>query len=345
LSITANMPDRNGSPIFIVGCPRSGTGLIRNLLRSHPRLTFPGESHFIPGFFRAYGNPGSGREASELAERILKLEWIKSWGLALDPSQFAYCRSYAEIVAGIYTEWARKENKVRWGDKTPQYVAEIPTLLEVFPNSKIIHIIRDGRDVALSWLRVNFGPENVFTAASDWKRFVEAGRSYGSSAQPGTYMEIFYEQLVEEPRESLERVCAFLDEPFSDDIVKPNPLERNFREPKFGKRSPTYASQTEIVGTNPGKWREKMSGRDRVIFESVAGDLLASLGYQTEGITRKITKREQLFWKTHHLFLWSLARLDAGEKGKWLKTDLFLRWTNIRGRYRRRRRAPVKTTH
>lgn len=74
------MNDIDKSPIFIVGCPRSGTGLIRNLLRSHPNLTFPGESHFIPGFFKTYGDPKSEGEARELAARILNLEWINSGG-------------------------------------------------------------------------------------------------------------------------------------------------------------------------------------------------------------------------------------------------------------------------
>lgn len=257
----------------------------------------------------------------------------KFWGLTLDPSRFAHCRSYSEIVAGIYEEWARKEKKRRWGDKTPQYVTEIPTLLEIFPGCKIIHIIRDGRDVALSWLNVNFGPENVFTAASDWKYFVSAGREFGKALLPETYLEVRYEEILVRPRDVLECVSAFLGETFHDETLKPNSLERGFRDPVLGARSPKYVSRTEIVGENSEKWKEKMSRSDRITFESVAGDLLESLGYETEGVTRNITKPERFFWKAHNSFLWFLSRLDASDKRKWIKTDLLLRWADIRRRY------------
>src|SRR5262249_20192115 len=152
------------SPIFIVGCPRSGTALLRDLLRSHPRLSFPGESHFIPALYRGYGDPNNEREACALASRILESAWVKAWGLALEPSAFAGERSYAKIVSRIFEAWAEKERKPRWGDKTPRYVVEIPLLMKLFPDAKILHIIRDGRDVALSWISAGFGPRNVFTA-------------------------------------------------------------------------------------------------------------------------------------------------------------------------------------
>ncbi len=71
-----------------------------------------------------------------MAARILDLERVRSWGLSLDPSAFLQFRSYSEIVSRIYEEWTTKENKQRWGDKTPQYVTEIPTLLKVFPKYK-----------------------------------------------------------------------------------------------------------------------------------------------------------------------------------------------------------------
>jgi len=150
------------SPIFIVGCPRSGTHLLRNMLRSHPNLSFTGESHFIPKFYKAFGDPKSQKEAKKLASVILHLQWIKPWHLSLAPASFAHDRSYAQVVRRIFGAWAQKENKPRWGDKTPQYVTEMPVLSELFPGCKFIHIIRDGRDVALSWLALNFSPTKFF---------------------------------------------------------------------------------------------------------------------------------------------------------------------------------------
>ena len=109
----------NNRPIFIVGSPRSGTALLRDLLRAHPRITFPGESHFIPLFYRAYGDPRTAADAQALGGRILKLRWVKRWGLDLDPDSFRDCRTFRSVIATLYEAWTAKEGKERWGDKTP----------------------------------------------------------------------------------------------------------------------------------------------------------------------------------------------------------------------------------
>ena len=70
--------------------------------------------------------------------------------LDLEPAQFVHCRSYAQMLNVLFSAWAAREGKPRWGDKTPQYVASIPVLLTLYPNAKVIHCYRDGRDVALS---------------------------------------------------------------------------------------------------------------------------------------------------------------------------------------------------
>ena len=237
------------SPIFIVGCPRSGTGLLRDLLRSHPHITFPSESHFIPKLFKAYGDPRDEREARRLANTILKMSWVRVWGLSLDPSFFAGCRSYSEILSRLYEEWMRREGKIRWGDKTPQYVTEMPTLLEIYPSCKIIHIYRDGRDVALSWLRLGFGPENIFTAARRWKYFVNMGRRAGATLPPETYLEISYETLLSHPEATMRRTCAFLNEPFCRDVLTPKRLGIGL----ISVRKRKLISDSEIVKSNSSK--------------------------------------------------------------------------------------------
>jgi len=161
-------------------------------------------------------------------------------------------------------------------------VCEIPTLLEIFPSCKILHIYRDGRDVALSWIAVPFGPENVFTAARQWKYYVNAGRCVGATLPSETYLEVCYEKLLSHPEATMNRVCTFLNEPFSSDVLKPNFLERQFPGAIIGKWKHGPVSKTQIVSSNSGKWKEAMSPSDRALFESVAGDLLGALGYETE---------------------------------------------------------------
>lgn len=279
------------SPVFIVGASRSGTGLLRDLLRSHPRLAFPGESHFIPAFYRGHGHPRSERQAQALARRILALSWVRT-GFSPTPelSAFAGARSFQELIAPLYEEVARADGKRRWGDKTPRYTGEIPTLLELFPQGRVLHIHRDGRDVALSMRRRRFA-QNLFVAATLWRSRVSRARDDGRRF-PANYAEVRYEALLANPEETMRAVCAFIGEPYTDRVLRPtrpSGMAPAGRAALIGRRpSPRVAALTEIDPTNTDHWRS-MAVTDRALFESVAGDLLAALGYETEGLAGPIS--------------------------------------------------------
>lgn len=298
-------------PIFVVGCPRSGTGLFRNLLRSHPRLSFPPESHFIVRMYRKYGDPKNQAEVFALADTILKLSWIRNWKLDLTRESFTDCQSFRQVVSVLFETWAKREGKGRWGDKTPQYVSAIPTLLEIFPTGKFIHCYRDGRDVALSAQRSWFGPKNVYTAARWWRHSVETGRKAGMTLNDDQYLEVRYESLLTDTVTTMSRVCRFLGEPDLIGDIRPNPLGRVSDVPIAGVRKTTRRPKNEIFVSNHGKWRQQMPIRDRAVFETLAGDLLETLGYEVEGRAREISALEKARWTTHGAFASSLARLNT----------------------------------
>ncbi len=326
-------------PIFVVGCRRSGTSLLRDLLRSHPDLSFPLPSFFIPKLYRLYGDPGGEAEAQRLAAIILRFDWVRRWELEANPSDFSSCRSYREVVSRLFEAWARKEGKRRWGDKTPDYVADIPTILEIFPSAKIIHIYRDGRDVALSWVQSQFGAYNIFSAADQWNRCVNAGRTAGAGLRPESYLEVGYETLLSEPEVTLRRICGFLGESFYSSMLKPNFLVPRHYPLWFGERKPTWVSDREIVRSNSGKWKTAMTPSDRVLFESVAGELLRTLGYETGEHTRAISRSERLWWKLHNACASTLWRLNIKGKRHWVPSLFVLQRAAIRSRLTQRRLA------
>ncbi len=272
-------------PIFIVGCSRSGTSMLRDALRSHPRLAFPPESHFIPAMYRRHGNPRDRREAEALGRALLDLYWVRRWNLNLQPGDFSDVRTYRDAASLLFQEYARTQNKPRWGDKTPQYVMEIPTLLEIFPQARFIHIIRDGRDVALSWKRFHYGPVTSYFCARRWRERVEAGKVHGRTLPGSQYMEVRYEELTRDPGPVLETICAFLGESFHPAVLS---LSRGTG------RGSTPLSKTATIQSNSGKWKTRMSRSDRELFEGVTADLLSELGYETEGIGRPATAYELL---------------------------------------------------
>ncbi len=324
------MPD---APIFIVGCPRSGTTLLRNLLRSHPRLTFPTESHFIPWFYRGYGHPASRQAAVALAARILRLQWVRQWNLTLQPEAFGEDRTFQAVLSRCFGDWARKEGKPRWGDKTPHYVQDIPVLAELYPSGRIIHILRDGRDVSLSWLKAGFEPRNLYTAALLWRRYVGAGRTAGRLLPTAMYLEIRYEALMADPAATMQAVCAFLGEAYDAAVLQPTPIRGRLRPRLIGNAPEPPTRPETIAPAHPG-WEALMPMADRVLFESVAGDLLQELGYPISGQTRHIANLERAGWAVHHRFWWIVDRLNLRGSHRWLLADLALRGAVARARSR-----------
>ena len=291
-----------GGPFFIVGSPRSGTGLLRDLVRAHPAIEIPSESHFIPPLFHGYRDPLSERTARTLARRILALRWVRAWRLDLAPSDFAGCRTYAEIVGRMYAAYAARSAKVRWGDKTPQYVREIPALRALFPDCRVLHIHRDGRDVWRSWRATSFGPANAYVAAKTWAGFVGAGRAAGRNLDPGTYMEVRYEDLLADPERIMRAVCDFLGESFDPAMLRP-------MAPPIGGWRDRPAIDGEIARTNSGRWRAELPVEDRRVFEAIAGSELADLGYELEGYDGGVGRIARMRWTLQERAQWVPRRL------------------------------------
>jgi hypothetical protein len=316
------------APIFIVGCPRSGTGLVRNLLRSHPNLSFPRESHFIVPFYRAYGDPRTEREAIDLATRILATYWIRRWRLDVGPERFGGFRSFREVTSLLFELYAQREGKPRWGDKTPHYVTGIATLVELFPDARVIHIVRDGRDVALSWLDTQLEPGNLYTAAVEWRARVTAGRLAGSRLPRQNYLEVQYETVLSDLPAAMRTICEFVGEPYTDAVLIPNPPPVEPDVKFYG------VSLTEVVPGNIGKWKARMTTGDRWLFESIAGDLLGELGYEVEGRVRQISWLERGFWKAHHTIVRLIRRRTAATNPGLLRTTWEFGVAGLRRRFR-----------
>lgn len=321
------------APIFIVGCPRSGTTLLRDLLRSHPRLTFPLESRAIPALYRRHGNPRDATHARRIAADLL-ISWdVAQWRLGLEPADLAHHRSFAELTAQLYETWAAREGKPRWGDKTPLYVLELDTLLTLFPHAQVINIIRDGRDVTLSQLRQPWGPSNAYTAALMWRRTFAAGRRAARLLPRSAFLEVRYEDLLAEPESVLRQICEFLGERFDPAILTPSRLASPYRGP-----NPWHAhTQKAIDSANSGRWTTDMSEADRSVFESVAGAELRLAGYPSRARTRRLRLHERAAWRLDHFAHWFYWRLTTWDRVPRACTTMVLIRAWIAGIVRRAR--------
>jgi hypothetical protein len=186
----------------------------------------------------------------------------------------------AAFLDTLYGHYAKQYGAQRWGDKTPVYTSYMDLILQIFPSAQFIHIIRDGRDVALSMID-KWGAQkthiDLYFAAHTWQRRLR--QALGSAGRLGSdqYMELCYEDLVRDPEGHAREVCRFLGEAYVPAMAEPHRLGQRQIEPgsfHAAVRQPPSASQVS-------RWQREMSLSDQRIFQAVAGDMLAELGYET----------------------------------------------------------------
>ena len=276
--------------VFVVGCPRSGTTLLQRMLDAHSDLTVTNDTHFITRAakqeLRRDANPVLD---DDLVERVLSYHRFHRMGLerqdALSAARGA--KTYADFVSRLYDLTARQAGKTMSGEKTPDYCRRMPQLHRLFPHAKFLHIIRDGRDVALStldWASAGKGPgrwdlwgrDPVGTCALWWRWQVGNGRHDGALLGASVYREVKYEDLVTQPEAALAHVCDFLDIPFDERMPR-------FHEGKT-RDAPGRSAKSAWLGPVAGlrDWREQMCAADAAVFDAISGDLLDSMGYGRE---------------------------------------------------------------
>ncbi len=274
-------------PIFLVGAARSGTTLLQYMLRSHPHLSAPtGESHFIIPLCREAEKFGDLKDAKNVARVLERMRDISRefmdedlHGIQMDRAALAATMAERSdgtmpgLIRTLFELNAEGEGKSRWIDKTPYYILHLPWLAKTFPDARFVHIIRDGRDCALSMLRRarDLRIFNIYHAAQFWSQYVDAGQLAALDLPKNRYHELHYEKLLERPEDVLRELCKFLGEPFDQRLI-------DFQTSgDSGDRTPLL--RKPLQRDNQQKWRQKMTPWQIRVFESEAGDTLRRNGY------------------------------------------------------------------
>ena len=228
------------SPIFIVGCERSGNTLLRLILNQSPVLYIPSESGFLDKLRKQQELYGDFTELHQRWFFIRDLQTNKAtskthsfpiFKLTLEEAEVAIAETaptnYSGAAFALFQAATRKQGKQYWGDKTPRYIFDIPWLAEAFPQAKFIHIIRDGRDVASSLIKAGW-VNNFVKAAYYWQKKVEAGISARKILEKRRYYELNYEQLVMYPEETLKDLCNWLRLEYVPSMLQQNKNATNY---------------------------------------------------------------------------------------------------------------------
>ncbi len=281
-----NLQFTDCSPIFVVGASRSGTTLLQLLLNAHPNITVSGELHYFDTILQLKKMVPTIESDADLKDffvhlpRVSGFQYLPRIDDVLEKVQERLrhedSRSYEKFYYFLLKEYALLEKPTsRFGEKTPENIRYLEQIIEIFPNARIIHIVRDPRDVVSSMLKVAWTANDVVMNTLKWKCDMFCGIEF-SLKHPSAYLEIRYEDLVLKSEAQLTSVCTFLNEPYDRRMLEFHTDSRAHIKDEPWKEG-TFNS---VNPTSIGKWKTDLSAARVHIIESVAGNLFSRFGYE-----------------------------------------------------------------
>ena len=275
--------------LFLVGCYRSGTSLLRLMLGAHPNIFIPEETIFIPIFGKKLSKytTSLGLNVPKLVDDIITFLEKRAYWKSV-PSRKRIMElvgpepSYSDVIRAVIASTADDQlHQLKYlGDKTPAYMHSIFYIDHLFPSSKVINVVRDVRDIATSVKKEPFwGGRTPMLVAEEWNRWILNGilaeRILGSER----VLSVHYERLVESPRNVLQDIMKFLDLTYSDDMLEFYKTKEAESLSRFGRhRNVTTPVSTASVG----RYKKSLSLKEIEAIERESGNTLLSLGYEVQ---------------------------------------------------------------
>jgi hypothetical protein len=283
LSEFAGQPDR---PVIIGGCPRSGTTLLRTMLHCHPEIAIPRETRFVLEAWlrrRKFGDLRRQANRRRLAEWIFKREKSQAKRLGLDADEavgrlVASQPTLGSMLAAGFVMFAERQGKPRWGDKRPMYAARMAAIWDLFPNAHFIHVVRDPRACVVSLRKLGWYDGQIAPAVELWERSINAANSWRLRLAADQLLEVKYEDLVTQPRETLTQVATFAAVAHDEDAMRQ--MLRYHELPET--RSQRYHANLSrpLDPARMSGWTEDLEKPEIAFVEEAAGPLMRQWGYE-----------------------------------------------------------------
>jgi hypothetical protein len=253
-----------------LGAGRSGTTLLRVILDSHPNIACGTELKVIPAIANMWYDFQT-VQAQTLKEFFLNESDIND--------------IFRQMIIRMLEKYRLHTGKARMAEKSPNNVSFFFHLHAIFPESPLIHVIRDGRDVICSLLSMNWIDTKTLKpieytrdpqkAAEYWVSSVQRGRMAGKDpAVEPRYFEILYENMVLDPIPTLKQLFSFIDEPWDPTVI-------NFHEHEHKLTGESSADQVSrpLHSRSIGRWQKELKENEKELIKKIAGSLLIELGY------------------------------------------------------------------
>ncbi len=259
--------------VHICGFPSSGTDLLSNFMSSHPDICVRGEFPMLPKLAERFGPEIPASRVQEAVDALRKGDVYGNW-MVPDPQFSDLGENGTMALADIYSAMIT-DRDVRWrGNKTPQNTENMDKLVALFPDTRFVFIVRDIRDVCVSWRR-KWG-KDMYLCAAKWNRRMQKGLEIAERLSSDRILFLQFEDLITDPAGTGGRICAFLDLPFDDDTFIN--YHRNVDNNPDGKKN----FGKPIQSKNRGKWRNALTEQETRRIEEIAYPTMEKLGYTPE---------------------------------------------------------------
>lgn len=283
-AIPASGGARRNSPVFVIGCHRSGTALLYDSLLSAGGFPLYHASPYVhTGLLRMCGNPSVRRNREQLLQLWLRSKGFRRTGLAPDDLRSQIldeCRSGGDFLRIVMGELAHRAGVQRWVVRDCDNIMYMPAIKREIPDALFVHVVRDGRDAALSMRKQHGAPPRLWVRDREllvwallWQWTVRKGRRYGQQF-PADYIEVRYEDLVQHPEKTLSVLGEFLDHDLDyariqraamGHVISPNTVWKD--ESGAGAFSPV------------NRWKSKLSPAEIRALEALIGECLQEFAY------------------------------------------------------------------
>jgi hypothetical protein len=290
---------RSKAPVFVLGCGRSGTTLLYHMLLSSGNfVVYRTESNVINLLQPRFGNLSKRHNKERLLEAWYGSRLYTLSGLdkgEIRAKVLAECRNGGDFLRIIMEEMARQQNVKRWADCTPEHLLYLARIKETIPNALIIHIIRDGRDVALSTSKLGYirpvwwrPLPKVMVSGLYWEWMVDKGRRDGEKLG-ADYVEVRFEDLVTEPGRVLKKLGDFIDHDLDYDRIRKAGIG-SVSEPNTSFRADAKGGSFNPVC----RWKTGYCKEDLTMLEGLIGGGLQRLGYPLATEDQQLRDRDDL---------------------------------------------------
>ena len=318
-----------GTLLFVCGFPSGGTDLTKTVLSAHPEVYLNGEMPSLAvleahgfGPDRVLETPAAIAELRSLLARLDVFGSLENLGADLD--------SRLRAPGGVGRDEALRAfftaREVRvWGNKTPQYTEAIAKMARLFPAARFVVVVRDVRDVCLSW-RNKWG-RDVLGCAARWAARMPAGLAFSRELPADRSLWIRFEDLLADTEPVCRRLCDFMGVPFSTDMLEHD------RHLKSGRVDGKINYGRGIQAGNQSKWRQDLELPTVRRIEEIAFDAMRTFGYPAAHASgpRSLTRLESTRADLHD----ALAMLLVGNRAA-ERNGLRQRWRSVRRELRKR---------